>query len=88
MEIKTDFMSDEDKTILNCYDDYGVYLMKGEGEKELYSTKGMNQPLYITLDLEKSSFAIDYSEYIAKAQDIKFGTYTKDGYGSIKYYDE
>lgn len=90
MKALTAYQSEGDRVVLSYYDEYGVYVQRGSRVKELYSSKAnMGNEYYINLDFSKSDMDIETVEFKATPKEsIKFGVYTKDGYGIVKYYDE
>ena len=90
MKALTAYQSEGDRVVLSYYDEYGVYVQRDSRAKELYSSKAnMGNEYYINLDFKKSDMNIETVEFKATPKEsIKFGVYTKDGYGIVKYYDE
>lgn len=90
MKALTAYQSEGDRVVLSYYDEYGVYVQRGSRAKELYSSKAnMGNEYYINLDFKKSDMNIETVDFKATPKEsIKFGVYTKDGYGIVKYYDE
>ncbi|MBQ7967382.1 MAG: hypothetical protein IJ290_05640 [Bacteroidaceae bacterium] len=90
MKTVTEYLSDEDRVVLSHYDDYGVYVQKGTHAKECCSSKvNKSNEYYINLDFKKSDLDINVEDFkCTPLEAIKFGVYTKDGFGFVKYYDE
>lgn len=87
MKVLIDFPSEQDKTILSYYKDYGFYVHYQQ--EEYYSAKENNSMEFtITLDIPREYFYF-YKDFVAAyANKVIFKTYTIDGWGLKKYYDE
>lgn len=93
MKAVVDYTSEQDKKILDYYDNYGIYVYFDNHvsqNENFYSVKeNGNTEFYITLDIPKEDFSCDYSKFIATCADkIVFKTYTIDGWGIKNFYDE
>ena len=91
MKAVTEYQSEEDRVVLSYFSDYGVYVQNGNQAKEFYSYKDNgSHDYYINFDFKKSDMNMDSGvEFKATPKvSIKFGVYTKDGYGIMNYYDE
>lgn len=93
MKAVLDFPSLQDETILSYYDSYGVYYHYDDNvnqREEYFSVKeNGSKEFYITLDIPREDFLYDYNNFVATcANKIIFKTYTINGYGIKKFYDE
>lgn len=84
------YQSDEDEVILSAYNDYGLYVKRGNKTPELYSVKqNGGLEFYVNFEYTKNELDFNYNLYKATPkEDIKFGVYTINGYGLRNYYDE
>ncbi len=93
MIVNLGFPSEQDKTILSYYEDYGVCVSHdyyGLKNESYYSARNIDKKnLNISLELRRDEFTCDYSSFIATcSNNIRLKTYTIDGWGIKEFHDE